>query len=331
MAVWGALRLVFIVTNLSIVTSFSLQLSSNRNSLQTSSLCYVNPSRMFHRGDNVDSSTKDRILCTILQNKCKRSLSLLSATDNNIDISQVDRLRSDTDSKAFLRDSYMKLGLFLPFLSILIYFLLDLVIKDSNSSSQVSTIQRSTEIISLLLFKRVYLYLWAIETLKNISYQSVNLSSDLGKRFKAVNDEIFYGKYAMSQINDEDTSTSSSQNGAVSVQDKASDDYTEISDQLYASLDNISQSTQIIALPILLSLSLVISFSALFLIPAAESSILPSNIMSISPFVDQASILLRQYMLPALSLLSTAAVCAFFTKNEVSKFLKSFGDIPSKV
>ena len=98
---------------------------------------------------------------------------------NDIDIDS-----NNNDSNANLKLEYALAFLIIPLLSIVIPSLLSVVLDVTASLNT-----RNSSIISLLLFKRLYLYTIAIVGVSIAAKRSYSLPPELGKRLSALNTE----------------------------------------------------------------------------------------------------------------------------------------------
>ena len=163
----------------------------------------------------------------------------------------------------------------LPALALAFPFLLDKITDFSISAEE-----RQQYIITLLLGKRVYLYSLALVALDWCAKRSEEMADlPLGERLRLINEGML---------------------------GSSSEEIKEANREVYASLDEVDGRQQAAALPLVLIVSLLVSFAFL----QVSSTITLAESPSAFSFPE---------FLNALTLLSNGAVCLFFTKVELER------------
>ena len=195
------------------------------------------------------------------------------------------------------RTTYLVTGVALP--ALFAYSIPELLTRVTDFS--ISASERQTAILLLLLTKRVALYSAAISIFHLASTRAMNVSTELGKRIAALNEDIL-GVFGT------DYTASLRRETSVAM----------------AVLDETDEGTQAALLPALVAVSLFTSFLPIYAVqklaahPAAPAQVAENPLLVAIGQTLQSSF-------PSIAALSAGLVCVLFARVEILAVLRSFG------
>ena len=179
----------------------------------------------------------------------------------------------------------------------LVYLALPIASITLLNPSLSCIIENVNTLLLLLISKRIYLYALALTALDITSKQFIQSAPDFGSRFLKVNEDLL----------------------GVSLTAEAKNAADEMG--LSASFNSTSETSQAIALPVLLAVGLGLSYVTII----AGRSLLSS---SSSSLLDPATSNLLPLLLPFITSFPSAAVSFLFTRSSLNSVLPAFASSP---